>query len=64
MKNFEFETISADLGKADLMTFSETSNLNEMYKGFHQKLLDTQGFIQAILMSIMQHKKLNLTNEF
>ena len=32
--------ISADVRKADLMNFSVTSNLNEMYKRFYQKLLD------------------------
>ena len=41
MKNFELETFSADLKKAELMDFSETSNLNEMYNRFHQKLLNT-----------------------
>ena len=32
--------ISTDVRKADLMNFSVTSNLNEMYKRFYQKLLD------------------------
>ena len=41
MKNFELETFSADLGKPELMDFSQTSNLNEMYNRFHQKLLNT-----------------------
>ena len=40
MKNFELETFSADLEKAELIDFSETSNLNEMYNRFHQKLLN------------------------
>ena len=40
MNNFKFETISADVRKADLMNFSVTSHLNEMYKRFYQKLLD------------------------
>ena len=30
MKNFELVTFSADLEKAELMDFSQTSNLNEM----------------------------------
>ena len=38
MKNFEIETFSPDLEKAELMDFCETSNLNEMYNRFHQKL--------------------------
>ena len=37
MKNFELETFSADLEKVELMDFSETSNLNQMYNRFHQK---------------------------
>ena len=41
MKNFELETFSADLEKVELMDFSETSNLNQMYNRFHQKLLNT-----------------------
>ena len=41
MKNFELETFSTDLEKAELMDLSETSNLNGMYDRFHQKLLNT-----------------------
>ena len=41
MKNLELKSFSADLEKAALMDFSETSNLNEMYNRFHQKLLNT-----------------------
>ena len=41
MKNFQLETFSTDLEKAELMDLSETSNLNEMYIRFHQKLLHT-----------------------
>ena len=41
MKNFKLETFSTDLEKAEPMDFSETSNLNEMYNRFHQKLLNT-----------------------
>ena len=41
MKNFKLETFSTDLEKAELMGFSKTSNLNEMYNRFHQKLLNT-----------------------
>ena len=41
MKNFKLETFSTDLEKAKLMDFTETSNLNEMYNRFHQKLLNT-----------------------
>ena len=41
MKNFKLETFSTDLENAELMDFSETSNLNEMYNRFHQKLLNT-----------------------
>ena len=41
MKNFEIETFSADLEKVELMEFTETSNLNETYNRFHQKLLNT-----------------------
>ena len=41
MKNFELETFSADLEKAEQMDSSQTSNLNEMYNRFHQKLLNT-----------------------
>ena len=41
MKNFKLETFSTDLEKAELMDFSKTSNLNEMYNRFHQKLLNT-----------------------
>ena len=42
MKNFELETFYADLEKAnELMNFSETCNLNEMYNRSHQKLLNT-----------------------
>ena len=42
VKNFKLETFSTDLEKAELMDFSETSNLNEMYNRFHQKLLNTK----------------------
>ena len=41
MKNFESETFPADLEKVELMDFSETSNLNQMYNRSHQKLLNT-----------------------
>ena len=42
MKNFELETFYADLEKTnELMDFSKTCNLNEMYNRFHQKLLNT-----------------------
>ena len=41
LKNFELEPFSADLEKAELMDFSQTFNLNEMYIRFHQKLLNT-----------------------
>ena len=41
MKNFKLEIFSIDLEKAELMDFFETSNLNEMYNRFHQKLLNT-----------------------
>ena len=41
MNNFELETFSADLEKAELIDFPETSNLNEMYNRFHQELLNT-----------------------
>ena len=41
MKNFKLEKFSTDLEKAEPMDFSETSNLNEMYNRFHQKLLNT-----------------------
>ena len=41
MKNLELKSFSADLEKAALMDFSETSNLNEMDNRFHQKLLNT-----------------------
>ena len=41
MKNFKLETFSTDLEKAELMDFSETSDLNEMYNRFNQKLLNT-----------------------
>ena len=40
MKNFKLETFSANLGIADLMDFSETSNLNKMCSRFDQKLLN------------------------
>ena len=42
VKNFKLETFSTDLEKAELMDFSETSNLNEMYNRFNQKLLNTK----------------------
>ena len=42
MKNFKLEIFSIDLEKAELMDFFETSNLNEMYNRFHQKLLNTK----------------------
>ena len=41
IKNIEFGTFSADLENTELMHFSETSNLNEMYNRFHQRLLNT-----------------------
>ena len=41
IENFELETFSTDLEKAELLDLSETSNLNEMYNRFHQKLLNT-----------------------
>ena len=41
MKNFELETFPADMEKAELMDFSETSNLNKMCNRFHQNLLNT-----------------------
>ena len=41
MKNFKLETFSTNLEKAELMDFSGTSNLSEMYNRFHQKLLNT-----------------------
>ena len=40
MKNVELVTFSADLENTELMDFSETSNLNEMYSRFHQRLLN------------------------
>ena len=41
IENFELETFSTGLEKAELLDLSETSNLNEMYNRFHQKLLNT-----------------------
>ena len=41
MKNFKLEIFSIDLDKIGLIHFFKTSNLNEMYNRFHQKLLNT-----------------------
>ena len=41
MKNFKLEIFSIDLDKIELIHFFKTSNLNEMYNRFHQKLLNT-----------------------
>ena len=41
MKNVELETFPADMEKAELMDFSETSNLNKMCNRFYQNLLNT-----------------------
>ena len=39
MKNFNLETFSTE--KGELMDFSKTSNLNEIYSTFYQKQLNT-----------------------
>ena len=55
MKNFKLETFTIDMEKAELMDFSETSNLNEMYKRFHQKLLNTINEISSEAMDRQKH---------
>ena len=55
MKNFKLETFPIDLEKAELMDFSETSNLNEMYKRFHKKLLNTINEISSEAMDRQKH---------
>ena len=58
MKNFEIETFSADLEKVELMEFTETSNLNETYNRFHQKLLNIINKI--VPKETLSHKEMKL----
>ena len=56
MKNFKLETFSTDLEKAELMDFSEASNLNEIYNRFHQKLLNTMN--KNTLLKTLSNKEM------